>query len=61
MSGPSHSTTRTKTVERTWKSLVLKADPDFEAERRREPEYEFSNGRVFKADRAKRHPYNIED
>jgi hypothetical protein len=40
---------------------VVAADPDFEAEKRREPEYEMSNGRVFSANRAQRHPYDQED
>jgi len=53
--------TGTKSVDRTWKSVVVAADPDFEAEKRREPEYEMSNGRVFSANRAQRHPYDQED
>ncbi len=52
--------TGTKSRERTWKSLVLEADPDFEAGKKREPEYEFRD-RTFTANRAQRHPYNIED
>lgn len=50
----------TKSVTRTYKSLVLKQNPNFEAEKRREVEYEFSR-RKFSANRAVRHPYNIED
>ena len=53
--------TGTRSKDRTWKGVVVEADPDLESDKRLEPEYEFSNGRVFKADRAKRHPYNIED
>lgn len=49
--------TNTKSVERTWKSVVVAADPDFEAQKRREPEYEMSNGRVFTANRDLRFPY----
>jgi competence transcription factor ComK len=50
----------TKSIERTWISMVKQHDPDFEAQKRRETEYEFSNGRTFKANPAKRHPYNID-
>ncbi len=53
--------TGTRSNDRTWKSVVVAADPDFEAAKRREPEYEFSNGKVFTANRANRHPYNIEE
>lgn len=52
--------TNTKSAERTWKSEVVRADPDFEAQKRKEPEYEFSNGRKFDANRAKRFPYDQE-
>lgn len=50
----------TKSVDRTFKTLVIQADPDFEIEKRREPEYEFP-GRTFTANPATRHPYNRED
>lgn len=50
-------TTRTKSVSRTWKSLVLKVDPDFEAAKRNELEYEFSNKREFRANPAERGAY----
>lgn len=40
-----------------FKTLVLRADPDFEKERRKAREYEFSNGRVFEADPDHRGPY----
>lgn len=52
------ATTGTKSIERTWKSVVTAADPDWEAQKRREPEYEMSNGKVFSANRANRHPYD---
>lgn len=52
--------TGTKSIERTWKSVVAAADPDYEAAKKREPEYEFSQ-RTFTANRAQRHPYDIED
>ena len=47
----------TKSVDRTFKSVVLKADPDFEAEKRNELEYEFSNKRQFRGNPAMRGPY----
>ena len=30
-----------------WKTMVLRADPDFEASKRKELFYRFSNGRTF--------------
>lgn len=57
----SNAPTNTKTNERTWKSVCVVADPEFEAAKRNEPEYEMSNGRVFSANRSNRHPYNIDD
>lgn len=51
----------TKSIERTWKSLVVRTDPDFEAEKRKVTEYEFSNGRKFVANPSNRHPYNVEE
>lgn len=48
---------RTKSVNRTWKSMVLRADSDFEAEKRNEVEYRFSNDREFKANPAQRGAY----
>lgn len=51
------NTTGTKSVDRTWKSVVVKADPDFEREKRNELEYKFSNGREFRGNVAKRGQY----
>lgn len=51
----------TKSVDRTFKSVVVAADPNFEADKRNELEYKMSNGREFRANPAKRHPYNVED
>jgi hypothetical protein len=56
--------TGTKSVDRTWKSVVVDADPDFERDKRNEVEYEFEGKgrkRVFTANRANRHPFNVED
>lgn len=52
--------TSTKSVDRTWKTIVVAADPDFEAQKRREVEYEFK-GRTFSANRAQRHPYDRDE
>lgn len=46
-----------KSLSIPWKVLVLRKDPDFEREKRNELEYEFSNGRQFRGDPAKRGPY----
>lgn len=37
-------------VEFTWLSQVLKSEPDYFAEQKRELLYEWSNGRVFRGD-----------
>jgi hypothetical protein len=41
-----------------WKVLVLRADPDFEASKRKEPFYEFSNGRRFNENTATHGAYS---
>lgn len=46
------------TTETPFKVLVLRADPDFEQSKRKEPFYEFSNGRTFKEDTARQGPYS---
>ncbi|MFA5951493.1 MAG: hypothetical protein WC807_14535 [Hyphomicrobium sp.] len=40
-----------------WKVLVLRHDPDWERDKRNEIEYEFSNGRVFRANPTTRGAY----
>lgn len=56
--------TGTRSVERTWASIVKDKEPDFEAQKRRETEYDFRDagragqGRLFATDRAKRFPYD---
>ena len=57
MPGPSPRSTGTRSVERTWKEIVVAADPDFEAEKKKDTEYEFSNGRKFTGNVAKRGAY----
>lgn len=53
--------TDTKSVNRTWRTLVLKADPDFEAQKRNELEYKFSNDREFRGNPATRGAYAPEE
>lgn len=48
-------------VERSWDAMVRQADPDYERKLANEVEFEFSNGRQFKADRRKRFPYGDND
>jgi hypothetical protein len=40
-----------------WKALVLKRDPDYEREKRDQLEYQFSNGREFRANPDNRGAY----
>lgn len=42
----------TRRIEFPYKREVLRADPDFEQQKRNETFYEFSNGRVFKGNPA---------
>ena len=46
-----------RSISIPFKVLVQRADPDFERARRKEREYEFSNGRVFEANPDNRGPY----
>lgn len=39
-----------RTTERTWRDIVLKADPNFYTDRKKELLYEFSDGRQFRGD-----------
>lgn len=50
--------TRVRTREFPFKVLVLRADPEFEAKRTKDPFYEFSNGRTFNENTAKQGPYS---
>lgn len=50
--------TNVKTLQIPYKSLVLKADPDFEQAKRKEPFYQFSNGRRFDENTAIQGPYS---
>jgi hypothetical protein len=47
----------TATVDIPWLAFVTRADPEFAAARRRELEYEMSNGRTFTADPTARGAY----
>jgi hypothetical protein len=48
---------RVKTLEIPWKVLVLRADPNFEQAKRKEPFYEFT-GRRFSANTANQGAYS---
>lgn len=50
-----------RSLSRPFKTIVLQHDPDHEHAKRNEIEYEFSNGRVFKANPAVRGPYAPEE
>ena len=50
--------TRVRTLQIPFKVLVLRADPGFESAKRREPFYEFSNGRRFDENTAVQGPYD---
>lgn len=49
--------TKVVTTSVPFKTLVVRADPDFERASRIEPFYEFSNGRVFNEQTAIQGPY----
>jgi hypothetical protein len=55
----SDDTSRVKTTDLLRE--IVKADPNWNADKRREVEYEFSNGRRFVADPARRGPYADSD
>ena len=46
-----------KSISIPWKALVQRHDPDLERDKRNEIEYQFSNGRTFRANPATRGPY----
>lgn len=48
---------RVRTLETPYRQLVVRADPTFEADKRKQPEYEFSNGRTFTGNPATRGAY----
>lgn len=50
--------TKVRTFQMPFRALVLRADPDFEKSVRKEPFYEFSNGRRFDEDTARQGPYS---
>lgn len=47
-----------RTVQMPYRALVLRADPDFERSKRKEPFYQFSNGRRFDEDTSRQGPYS---
>jgi len=58
MAQPYKPPTKVKTVVVPFKSIVLRADPAFEAEKRKEPFYQFSRGRWFFENTANRGAYS---
>ena len=50
--------TKVKTIVIPFKVIVMRADPAFEAEKRKEPFYRFSNGRLFLENTAEQGPYS---
>ena len=49
---------KVRTIQIPFKVLVLRADPDFEKSKRKEPFYRFSNGRRFDENTATQGPYS---
>jgi hypothetical protein len=50
--------TKVRTMQTPFKVIVLRADPNFEASKRKEPFYQFSNGRRFDENTALQGPYS---
>lgn len=50
--------TKVRTVETPYRVFVLRADPNFEQEKRKEPFYIFSNGRRFLENTATKGAYS---
>lgn len=57
MAAPYNPPTRVKTLQMPFKVLIMRADPDFEANRRKEPFYDFT-GRRFDENTATQGPYS---
>jgi hypothetical protein len=49
-----------RTLNIPWKVMVVRADPDFEAAKRNEVFYQFSNGRTFRGNPATHGAYSNE-
>lgn len=58
MSAPYKPPTKVRTFQIPYKAMVLRANPNFEKEVRKEPFYKFSNGRRFDEDTARQGPYS---
>ncbi len=54
---PYNPPTKVRSLTVPFKTLVVRADPDFEQAKRREVFYEFSNGRMFRENNAVQGPY----
>lgn len=55
---PYNPPTKVRTLDVPYRVLVLRADPAFEHAKRKEPFYEFSNGRCFNENTAVQGPYS---
>jgi len=60
MTAPYNPPTKVTTVNIPFRTIVIRADPDFERAKRRELYYIFSNGRTFRGDNATTGPYDGE-
>ncbi len=60
MSAPYNPPIKVTTVTIPFRTIVIRADPDFERAKRRELYYVFSNGRTFRGDNATTGPYDGE-
>lgn len=58
MAVPYNPPHQVRTKETPFKVIVLRADPNFEAAKRKEPFYNFSNGRRFDENTAQQGPYS---
>jgi hypothetical protein len=56
-SGDTNPRSGKRTINVAFRTIVRKADKDYDKDARWEPEYKFSNGREFKAVRARRGAY----
>lgn len=60
MTTPYKPPTKVTTVSVPFLTLVMRADPDYQRAKRREPYYDFANGRTFYGDNATTGPYDGE-
>ena len=58
MSAPYKPPVKVRSMQTPFKVFILRADPNFEASKRKEPFYLFSNGRRFDENTAIQGPYS---